>query len=280
MNTTNLKDRLGNKLQARTPEPIPQARQSEPTEEREPIEERVINMPTTALSQVATVAPIKSDYVALTNNAIGIISENLKSQPLTHQLFDVIKAPTGGMTAFTVPGLSGDEIQKELCGIVLDYTTPRAFWETPEPIEGTPPVCYSRDSIVSIEGKPCNTCVFNTFGSKDGDSQAKACKEAVEVYLLRPDNIMPIIVRIPVTSKYIFQRYLTRLISRMIPLSGVVTRITLEKATSKGGQPYAQFNFEAMSILEPDEASYAKAYGQKFSEMLHVNYESETMTAV
>ena len=91
---------------------------------------------------------------------------------------------------------------------------------------------------------------------------------------------MPIIVRIPVTSKYIFQRYLTRLISRMIPLSGVVTRITLEKATSKGGQPYAQFNFEAVSILEPDEAGYAKAYGQKFSDMLHVAYEPEAVTAV
>jgi len=91
---------------------------------------------------------------------------------------------------------------------------------------------------------------------------------------------MPIIVRIPVTSKYIFQRYLARLISRLIPLSGVVTRITLEKATSKGGQPYAQFNFEAVSILEPDEAGYAKAYGQKFSDMLHVVYEPETMTAV
>ena len=274
MNTANLKDRLEGKLQARTPEPVPQARQPEP------MEERIINMPVTALPQATALSPVSSDYIALTNNALDIINANLKNQPLTHQLFDVVKSPTGGMTVFTVPGLSGDEIQKELLGIILDYCTPRAFWESPEPIEGTPPVCYSRDSIVSHEGKSCNTCVYNTFGSKDGDSPAKACKEAVEVYLLRPDNIMPIIVRIPVTSKYIFQRYLTRLISRMIPLSGVVTRITLEKATSKGGQPYAQFNFEAVNILEPDEASYAKAYGKKFSDMLHVNYESETMTAV
>jgi len=254
MNTASLKSRLGGKVQTQTSEPM---------------EERTISMPSTALT------PISSEYIALTNNALDIINENLKNQPLTHQLFDVVKAPTGGTTAFTVPGLAGDEIQKELVGIILDYTTPRAYWETPEPIEGTPPNCYSRDSRISVDGKPCLGCLYNEFGSKEGDSQAKACKESVEVYLLRPDNIMPIIVRMPVTSKHIFQRYLTRLISKMIPISGVVTKITLEKATSRGGQPYAQFSFEAVGILKVDEADYAKAYGKKLSQMLSAAYDME-----
>jgi len=264
---------------------------------------------------------IDSNYLALTTNTIDIINENLKNQSLSYQLFDIVKAPTGGATVFTIPGLTGDEIAKELTGIILDYTTPRAYWETPEPVEGTPPTCYSPDSIVSVDGKACSTCLFNTFGSKgigmsgngsivsnsgngsiggsnannngivnggaNGNgivnvggagnsssiSNAKACKESIQALLLLPDSIIPIIIRIPVTSKVIFQKYMTRLVSHMIPLNGVVTKITLEKATSNGGQPYAKFNFEAVEVLTPEEAAYVRGYGQRFSEMLGAGYD-------
>jgi len=176
--------------------------------------------------------------------------------------------------------ISGDEVKKEISGIILDYDTPRAYWQTPEPVEGTFPNCYSRDSLVSYEGKPCNSCPFNELGSKTGDTLAKACKEQVAIYLLRPDNIMPIIVRIPATSKFIFQKYMARLISNMIPFYGVVTRITLEKATSKGGQPYAQFSFEAVNLLSKEEADSARNFGQKFAEMVNTAYEMEVKAAV
>nr|WP_092067949.1 hypothetical protein [Dendrosporobacter quercicolus]NSL46858.1 hypothetical protein [Dendrosporobacter quercicolus DSM 1736] len=188
---------------------------------------------------------------------------------MSFQLFDIVKSPSGGATAFTVPGLAGDEIYKELTGIVLDYTTPRAYWDTPDPVEGTPPVCYSPDSLVSHDGKPCSRCQFNDFGSKDGDSNAKACKESVTIFLLRPDNIMPIIIRVPVSSKLIFQRYMTRLIGKMMPLCGVVTKITLEKTTNKTGQPYSLYNFEAVSTLSPEETANARAFGQQFMEILN-----------
>ena len=113
MNTAKLKNRLGDKVQALQ------------TELTEPMEGRIITMPNTAL------APINSGYLALKNNALDIVSENLKNQPLSYQLFDIIKSPSGGATAFTVPGLSGDDIEKELVGIIADYTLPRAYWSTP-----------------------------------------------------------------------------------------------------------------------------------------------------
>ena len=242
MSNLKLKDRLNTKVQD--------------------IEERKGSMEETALVEA------KSNYVALENNALDIIRENLKSQPLSYQLFDIVKSPSGGSTVFTVPGLSGDEAAKELTGIILDYTTPRAYWDTPDPVEGTPPVCFSSDSVISHEGKPCATCPFNDFGSKDGDSKAKACKESVTLFLLRPENIMPIIVRIPVSSKVRFQRYMTRLVGRMIPLSSVVTRITLEKTTNKTGQPYSLYNFEAVAELAPEEAESARAFGKRFMEFV------------
>jgi hypothetical protein len=222
-----------------------------------------------------------TDYAALRDDALGIISENLKNQQLSHQLFDVVKSPSGGATAFTVPGLSGDEMEKELVGIILDYTTPRAYWETPDPVEGQSPDCYSTDSIVSSDGKACKLCQFNDFGSKNGgETGAKACKESVELYLLRQNNIMPLIVRVPVSSKLIFQKYMTRLTGSMIPVCGVVTKITLEKVTSKAGKPYAQYNFEAVAALSAEEVASARAFGQKFGEILKAGDVPEIAEAV
>ena len=170
---------------------------------------------------------------------------------------------------FSVPGLSGDDAEKELTGIVLDYATPRAYWDTPKAVEGTPPVCLSRDSIVSQDGKVCAHCPYNDFGSKDGESNAKACKESVLLFLLRPNNILPLLVRVPVTSKARFLKYTARLVGTLTPLNSVVTRITLQKATSKAGEPYALFNFEAVSVLDPEEAVHAKTYARQFMEIVN-----------
>ena len=245
MDTTKLKNRLDSKVQ----------------ELQQPSE--VTTFPD------AMLGPVDSGYLALSNNALDIIRANLKSQPLTLDLFDVVKSPSGGATVFSVPGLTGDEAEKELTGIILDYTTPRAYWDTPDPVEGTPPVCMSQNSIISYDGKACAHCPYNDFGSKDGETNAKACKESVLLFLLRPNNIIPLLVRIPVTSKPRFLKYSTRLLSTLTPISSVVTKITLEKATSKQGKPFALFNFEAVGTLSPEEAAQAKAFGQQFMEIVN-----------
>ena len=226
-----------------------------------------------------SLASASSSYLALTNNALDIIRANLKSQPLTLDLFDIVKSPSGGSTVFSVPGLAGGEPEKELTGIILDYTTPRAYWDTPDPIEGTPPVCMSQNSIISYDGKACAHCPYNDFGSKDGESNAKACKESVLLFLLRPNSIIPLLVRVPVTSKPRFLKYSTRLLSTLTPISSVVTKITLEKATSKAGKPFALFNFEAVGALSPEEAAQARAFGQQFMEIVNAAQMAPEMAA-
>ena len=213
--------------------------------------------------------PSESGYLALNNNALDVIRANLKNQPLSFDLFDIVKSPSGGSTVFSVPGLAGDEAEKELTGIILDYTTPRAYWDTPDPVEGTPPVCLSQNSIISHDGKSCAHCPYNDFGSKDGESNAKACKESVLIFLLRPNSIIPVLVRVPVTSKGRFLKYSTRLLSTLTPISSVVTRITLEKATSKAGKPFALFNFETVNVLNAADAANAKEYARQFMELVN-----------
>lgn len=253
MNTEQLKARLNNKINT-----INNERTNTNMNE------------TTITATAVTTQTFTETYAALNSNTIDIIKQNLKNQPLSFQLFGTVKAPSGGTTAFTIPGITGDEIEKSITGIILDYTTPRAYWETSDPVEGTPPTCYSTNSIVSTDGKNCSTCPFNTFGSRNGDSMAKACKESVVLLMLRPGNIMPLAVRIPVSSKLIFQRYVTRLVGKMLPLSGVVTRITLDKTTNKSGQPYSIYNFEVADVLTADEAAKAKAFGESFMAVVNL----------
>lgn len=128
----------------------------------------------------------------------------------------------------------------------------------------------SQNSIISYDGKACAHCPYNDFGSRDGDSNAKACKESVLLFLLRPGSIIPLLVRVPVTSKPRFLKYATRLLSTLTPVSSVVTKITLEKATSKQGKPYALFNFQATAALPPEEAEKARIFGQQFMELVSI----------
>ena len=87
------------------------------------------------LQPMTGIVDTNADFVALKNNTLDIIKENLKNQHMTFQYFDVVKSPSGGSTVFSVPGLSGDEAMKELTGIILDYSTPRAYWDTPDEAE-------------------------------------------------------------------------------------------------------------------------------------------------
>ena len=102
-----------------------------------------------------------------------------------------------------------------------------------------------------------------------GTPRAKACKESVLLFLLRPGSVFPLLVRVPVTSKKIFLKYTTRLISRMTPLSSVVTKITLEKATSREGKPYALFHFDAVQTLDQGTAAKAREFGRQFMECVN-----------
>lgn len=64
---------------------------------------------------------------------------------------------------------------------------------------------------------------------------------------------------------------MTRLVSQMKPLHGVVTKITLEKATSKEGKPYALYQFDAVHFLDPQESNRVKEFANQFMDMIHAS---------
>ena len=103
----------------------------------------------------------------------------------------------------------------------------------------------------------------------------------LEVYILSTKLLLELVDECAGKDKYNWRRDVlqarkdtlnlraTRLLSTLTPISSVVTKITLEKATSKQGKPYALFNFQTVSMLSPEEAAQAKAFGQKFMEIVN-----------
>ena len=64
-----------------------------------------LNAKIQGIDERSTTMVTSANYLALKSNALEIIQQNLKNQPLSFSLFDVVKSPAGGSTVFSVPGL-------------------------------------------------------------------------------------------------------------------------------------------------------------------------------
>ena len=83
------------------------------------------------------------------------VAANLGDSAMSASDLERIKIPAGGGTAWTVQGLDGEEMLKELSGIIVAWRDTRAYWSVPmEQSDGNmPPDCYSLDARTGI-GKP------------------------------------------------------------------------------------------------------------------------------
>jgi hypothetical protein len=184
-----------------------------------------------------------SSRFAIFNTEIAEIREtlfiNLRGAGLTPGDFERIKVPAGGATAWTVQGLNGEEIVKEISGIIIAWHDTRAFWSVPKgESEGRnmPPDCFSLDACTGTgtPGGDCRTCEKAKFGSAPkGDGQA--CKLVRQMFLLREEGLLPEIVNLPRTSVRAARRYFLRLASRVVPCNSLITNFGLEKAMNSQG---------------------------------------------
>jgi hypothetical protein len=188
---------------------------------------------------------------------------NVGNSGMTASDFERIKIPAGGGTAWTLPGLDGDEIVKELTGIIVAWNDTRVYWSVPmEHSEGNmPPDCYSLDARTGI-GKPggdCLMCPFAQFGS-DPRGEGQACKLVRQLFLIREGNILPEIVSLPPSSIRPARQYFMRLAAKAVPCYGLITNIGLEKVKNGQGIVYSRATFTSGGRLTPEQAQGAKAY--------------------
>jgi hypothetical protein len=184
-----------------------------------------------------------------------------------------IKIPSGGGKAFEIPRLDGEAIEKEFDCILLYRRTNRnkAYWQS-RSITGSPPDCFSDDSIVGIglPGGACSDCNHNKFGSAINDQgesiPGKACKDIQLIFPLLSGDSLPYAMPLPPTSLRPFAAYCSMLTQAALPYYAVITTVSLKEAQSKSGITYSQAAFRVsrdangnLQQLDAEQAANIKA---------------------
>lgn len=176
------------------------------------------------------------------------------------------KIPAGGGLAFEIPGddpESPDSV-KEITGVIVDHYPLNSYWTEKYTGQNVAPSCFSTDSRTGVgsPGGECAKCPYNKFGSGE-DGQSKACKNAHRLYILRSGELYPIVITVPPTSLKPLSDYLAkRIVTKGLRSYGVVTKLTLKKATNNTGITYSQLQFSLSEKLTPEQTEIMKSYGE------------------
>jgi hypothetical protein len=196
------------------------------------------------------------------------IAENVGVGGITEFDFDRIKIPSGGGQSFSVATLEGEEMEKTVLGVIILARDARAYWQRSLDEGGgnQPPDCHSNDGVVGIgePGGECMQCPLAQFGSDTKTHRGQACKAIRQLFLLRGDSLLPMVLALPPTSLKAAKQYMMRLAGQAIPYWAVATKIGLEPAQNAGGIKYSKATFAFAGMLS--EAQRAKA--KKYTDML------------
>lgn len=227
---------------------------------------------------IATVEP--GGYLALNRPAGEIqstLTDNLGGQSIDEFDLTRLKVPSGGGTAWEMETLTGTEHHTEISGIIVHHKRTRGFWPVSldESDSSSPPSCSSPNAFIGYgkqwatkadpdpDGEPrrlkCEECPNAQFGSGKGNGQA--CQEKAQIFLLRDESFLPIVMTLPAMSLSPIKKYLVALGSGGKHFSSIVTSFTLTKIGS-GGTAYSIVEPQLAAYLSPDEAEKAKAYAE------------------
>ena len=213
---------------------------------------------------MATIKKMET-FLALQSNAtdyLQTIKENMGNDKITERDLDRITVPLGGVLNWTVPTLEGEDSTKEIEGIIVYQTPPRAYWKTGMEVGGnTPPDCSSRDGDIGYgdPGGVCDICPLNQWGSADGGT-GKACKEKRMLFMLRANSLLPVVIQAPSTSLQAVRKYLWRLTSESLPYWSVITKLSLEKAQSSTGITFSRIVPKSAGPVPADQMEKLAEY--------------------
>ncbi len=208
----------------------------------------------------------KPSFLVLTNGieaTKAIVRTNLGGEPIRVTDLDRAVNPAGKSTKWEIPGL-GDEAEQasEITGVVLCQQPYRIYWKVEFKGGGSPPDCISIDTIHG-QGSPggeCAKCPFNEWGSGKTPN-SKACSFRRRVFILRPEEMLPMQLTLSPINAGALKTYGLRLMNkRQLQLHHVTTRVSLQTATSKNGFEYAKAVFALVDVLPRDVAEAMDNY--------------------
>jgi len=182
-----------------------------------------------------------------------ILRENLSGARIRPFDLDMVHVPSGGSTTWEVPTLDGTEGVKEIQGVIVGQKIVRGFWATSyDTNPGVPPICSSDNGefgygdplgVGEASRHECATCKMNEWGSDPRGGKGKACGEKKLLFIMRQDDLVPIVVVAPPTSLGNIQSFFLRLGSKGIRYYHAVVGLALKAAQNGAGLKY--------SVIEP-----------------------------
>ena len=211
-----------------------------------------------ARAQLAVVST--EQFVALRQEAAELqeLVEEFFKDGLSENDLPLIKIPAGGGRSWE---LSESENAPTFTGCILGIQNTRAYWAEAFTGAGTPAACSSRDGVTGVgePGGTCARCPLGEWGSGRG-GVGTACLPRKIVYVLRPEEVLPVRLALPVTSFVNLRKYQVALLNRRVRPSAVSTLFGLTSAQSKTGIKYSQATFTVAGALDAETAGRARAY--------------------
>lgn len=210
----------------------------------------------------------------------SVIEVNLAGESGGLTEFDLVRAsvPSGGGKSFKVEAADGQSESAVIEGVIVCHQNRRAFYEQEFGGEGSggPPSCWSPDGVTGYGseaaacGGSCVRCKWSQYGTatKNGKpGRGQKCQQKKTLFLVPKDSILPMVISLPPTSLGAFKAYIAQLISKRIPITGIVTAVSLEVAKNKGGQSFSECRFKAVATLAPEEEKTFRAFGELFGKL-------------
>ena len=200
----------------------------------------------------------------------AIIVANAGSLGVSEQDFERVTVPTGDGTTWAVETLEGVQQRTEISGIIVAFKDVRAMWESEYSGGGTPPDCASADGLTGVgtPGGSCPECPLAQFGSDDRGGRGQKCSQMRLLFILQPDEILPIIVKLPPTSLDACRKYLMRLSKHRLMFCDGVTEIKLVTDKNKDGIAFSRAAFRLAGVVTPEMRDSIRAFESNLGKIL------------
>jgi hypothetical protein len=212
-----------------------------------------------------SITKFDSNKFAVFSDQAKDLTENIKlnigNNAISMGQLERLRIPAGGATNWEIPDMMGPQSAKVLNGIIVYHAPTRIFWRDAYTGAKKRPDCWSPDAITGIgdPGGSCDLCEFAQWGSaRFGKGQA--CKAQRNVFIVREEEMLPLVLTLPPTSLRDFDGLMLKLSSRGLPHYGIIVEFSLKRVEREGVPAYSQALFRAVAPLERQQIDRMAEY--------------------
>jgi len=171
-----------------------------------------------------------------------------------------LTVPGAGSTVWEMPETDDQPHAAEIEGVILHWSTTRAYHAAEYGDDDSTPDCISIDGMTGVgdPGGACESCRMNEWGSSRNGS-GKACGERRMIYILRENSLVPMVVQVPAASLKAWRYYILAMLDRGGAKYTNTTCFAL-RAAKAGNRTYTQIVFRPGRRLTAEQTQRVREY--------------------